>query len=87
MARTLKWSGLRTDGKDCGMPHLVWKCACYEFDDDRMCVHPCRFIGESVFGASLFCVKKACFYSDGKLPKRCKYRELERNPSYESEEG
>lgn len=78
--------GLRTDGKDCGMPHVVGECACYEFDDEMMCVHPCRFIGESVFGETLLCVKKARLFSDGKLPRRCKHRKTERNPSYESEE-
>lgn len=86
-AKRTKWDGMRTDGKECVLPHFIGECACYEFDDERMCVHPCIFIGESVFAASLFCAKKSCFYNDGKLPKKCKYRQTERNASYESEEG
>lgn len=77
----------RTDGEESVMPHFVGECACYEFDDERMCVHPCIFIGESVFAANLFCAKKSRFYNDGNLPKKCKYRQMEREASNESEEG
>jgi len=71
-------------------PHIVGVCACYKFDDLKMCVHPCTFIGETEFGGKLFCEKKRKFYDDDKLPKRCVYRKLERNASYEDkneEEG
>ena len=68
------------------MPHIVGECACYEFDDDKMEIYPCKFIVPTGIGEAMCCIKKKKFLSEGKLPKTCKDRQLERKPTHESED-
>lgn len=75
---------LQDSRTDTLMPHVVGECACYKFDDDKMCVYPCKSISTVAFG-TLHCMKMNRFFREHELPAMCNMRDLEKEGSYEED--